>query len=303
MTNAGAHVAGSAPSRSGSIIEDFRPLQLLTSTIDAQRVALANCGIVGFALSPLNVLPKLALEKWTAEQRGETIWLTSGDGIVRVLPLSTTTDYYQSILQALEAKKTVALVPDHIAQHLKKSGFNVEKQQVEYLMKTSTIIDPPGPHHQRLRNYLKRARQRTVVEEYSPDMLADYLALNKSWYAQNKDLKFRTYDKTSIDWLLQNWPEVKAAIPDAKLIGIRVGLQLIAFDMGCLLAKGWWTSYTHRFDRTADVQKATFHAYAELAKQFIDVENENQGTADNKAIRDWKSKMAYATQTLYMVKP
>ncbi len=303
-SHAGAGVVQPEPARPGSLIEESRPLQLFLENLPTMRAALAGLPSPSFALSPLNAIPKIALGKWETEYDiRNRVWLVSDAQVDRLIPLGSVGEYYGGVMDRLERGRTVALVPEPIADHVRAGGFKVQRQQVEYLMKTEDIIDPPGSHHGRLRNYLRRAGQSCVVEQFDPAKADEYLALNRTWYRQNASLKFRTYDKTSIDWLLSNWQAVQTAVPDARCVGVRwrETMQLIAFDMGCLLTDEQWTSYTHRFDRNAPVNRVSMFAYAELAKLYPGSPTENQGTADTTSIKAWKSKMAYATQTLFTV--
>lgn len=303
-SDAGAAVAQSMPPRQGSLIEESRPLQLFLETLPLGRHAMSFTPSPSFALSALNVMPKIALGKWGVDlDRVNNCTILSTDDADRIMPSGNVTEYYQGIVTRLTSGRTVALVPESIAAHLKKGGYKVQRQQVEYLMKTEDVILPPGGRHSRLRNYLRQAERDCVVEELDPANMAEYLALNKTWYRQNAELKFRTYDKTSIDWLLTNWQDVQKAVPDARCVGVRLrsNMQLIAFDMGCLLTRDQWTSYTHRFDRNAPVNRVSMYAYAELAKHYPGEPTENQGTADTTTIKAWKERLAYATQTLFTV--
>lgn len=301
-SDAGVAVAQPDPSRTSGLFDGSRPLQLFLEHLPSMRHGMAECGAAAFPFSALNALPKIALNKWG-------IWPVDGACLVgagldlRVIPTGDREAYYGVVMDQLAKNCPVPTVPQWLADHLKKT-FTVKKQQVEYLMKTDDVITPPGSRHSRLRNYLRIADRECVAEEFDPAQhLAEYLHLNRTWYRQNADLKFRTYDKTSIDWLLDNWQDVQKAIPDARCVGIRLRhtAQLIAFDMGCLLTNDQWTSYTHRFDRNAPVNRVSMFAYAELAKLYPAYPTENQGTADTTTIKAWKERLAYATQTLFTV--
>lgn len=301
-SDAGAAVVQPDPSRTSSLFDGSRPLQLFLQNLDQMRLAMTASGIASFAFSPLNVLPKLALGKMELQELSGGLILSDAE-TDRVIPTGDQSDYWQTLTYQLGKRRKLALVPEVYGKHLGGAGYKSARQQIEYLMKTDDVITPPGGRHGRLRNYLRQAERDCLVEEFDPANVAEYLAVNKTWYRQNAELKFRTYDKTSIDWLLNNWQAVQQAVPDARCVGIRTRhtAQLIAFDMGCLLTKDQWTSYTHRFDRNAPVNRVSMFAYAELAKLYPACPTENQGTADTTTIKAWKERLAYATQTLFTV--
>ena len=209
-----------SPSRFGSLIEESRPLQSFLEKIPAMRQAMVTCAVPAFAFSPLNVLPKLALDKLSLSEVEGNAVLSSKDGVSRIIPTGARQNYYAAVLQLLSEGRQLALVPEWIAVALKKH-YTVAKQHDEFMMLTADVIELPGGSNKSLRRHVRKARQTTVVEDYDPAKEAEYLALNATWYRQNAGLKFRTYDKTSIDWMIRNWPDVAAGDPTARLIGIR----------------------------------------------------------------------------------
>lgn len=285
--------------------EAFLPLQRLQDTLSERRQAMDLCGCPAFAFSSLNMIPKIMLAKWTLTDNAphRSFALTSADGTTRVLPYGTVTDYFQSILALLERKTPLALVPEHIAQHFKKSGYKVKKQHDEYIMATSDVMGLPGGRNKRLRNYVNKASDLSTVERFDPSQLAEYKALVKVWYRQNVDLKFRTYDKTSNDWLLENWTTVQKLEPTAICLGVRCnpGEQLMSLSMACQLSDRYWTAYTERYDRNAPVKGCNWFGYTQLGRAFPGLDYANDGTADTTSIREAKDRLVCKKLTFYTV--
>lgn len=267
------------------------------------RAAMVVCGAPAFAFSPLNTLPKLALDKWglVFDDKNKALVLYD-DNVDRVIPCGDVGGYYQAIISRLEQKRTVGLVPETIAMHLKKSRMVVTKQHDEYVMRTADVQSLPGGRNAALRGNVNKARRLCTVEAYDPAKIDEYKALVKVWYKQNAEIKFRTYDKTSIDWLLENWTDLSDALPDLKCLGVRHEVQLISLNLGCRLTDQHWTAYTQRFDRDAPVKAGNMLGYTELAKVFGEVELENDGTADTKTIREWKDRLVAEKISFYTVK-
>jgi hypothetical protein len=301
VRNAGARAAWDSPSKGVRPFDGSHPLQLFTKHIPAMRTAMDKCRASAFAFSPLNALPKIALDKWTVTELKEALMLVDGEGKARVVPLGSQQTYYDATLQ-VATQHPVKLVPAWLAEHVRKAGYKVKKQHDEYIIKTADTITMPGGSLKSLRKRVKHARAATVVEEYSLGKTHEYKALNALWYKQNAGRKFRTYDKTSIDWLIMNWASVVQADPTARFIGIRDAqyLQLIAINMGCVLSDGVWTAYTRRFDREAEIQGAGALGHVILAESFSEA-MENNGTADTKEIKENKARIAAGTLSFYEI--
>lgn len=300
--SAGAHVVGSNPSRNGSLIEEFHPLQLYLDSLPASRTAIDALQAAAFAFSPLNAMPKIALGKWRVEEADHALIFVGSDNSVRIMPTGDLQSYYAAIIGQLSKKRQVNLVPEYITQNLKRH-YKVSKQHDEYVMLTEDVRTLPGGRNAALRNNVNKARRLCTVEAYDPDLAAEYKALVKVWYQQNTDLKFRTYDKTTIDWTLENWSTLVNLVPDIVCLGIRHGVQLISLSMGCVLSDRSWTAYTQRFDRDAPVKAGNMLGYTELAKRFETLPEENDGTADTKTIREWKERLVASKVSYFTVKP
>lgn len=254
------------------------------------RVGMKDCQASAFAFSPLNVLPKIALGKLALEARAGGIILRSAEGTARVVPTGDRAAYYRLLLDLLSEKTSLALVPEWAAVALKKHQ-DVSKQHDEYVMTTEDVKAFPGGRNRQMRGNVNKARRLCTVEDFDQENLQEFKDLVRTWYRQNVELKFRTYDKTSIDWLLENWAELRDVIPDLVCLGIRYEGQLISLNLGCLLSEGVWTAYTQRFDRDAPIKHGNMLGYNELANRFDGADLENDGTADTKTIREWKDRL------------
>ncbi len=265
------------------------------------REAMVSCGAPAFAFSPLNALPKIALGKLQVVEGSGGVILAD-DNVDRVIPTGSATDYYQTVVHRLEKGRELALVPEPIALHIKKGGYSVSKQHEEYVMRTEDVQTFPGKRNRQMRGNVNKAKRLCEIEVYHQAQADEYKALVKTWYRQNTDLKFRTYDKTSIDWLLENWTALQHAVPDLGCIGVRHDAQLISLNMACQLTDMHWTAYTQRFDRNAPVKHANMLGYQEMAHLFGRLALENDGTADTKTIREWKDRLVAQKIAFYTVK-
>jgi hypothetical protein len=256
-----------------------------------------------FAFSILNASPKIALGKWQVEEMDGALALVSGDGTHRVMPTGTLGQYHAATMHLLEHKKPLALVPEWLAAPLKKH-YAVAKQHDEYVMRTGDVRALPGGRNAAMRGNVNKARRLCTIEDFDAAKLHEFLALNALWYRQNAEIKFRPYDKTSIDWLLKNWSAIRRIDPDCTCLGIRHAetRQLIALNMGCVLSDRTWSAYTQRFDRAAPLKAANMLGYTELARVFADLQEENDGTADTKTIREWKDRLVSEKRTFFVVK-
>ncbi|MCL4743866.1 MAG: DUF2156 domain-containing protein [Burkholderiaceae bacterium] len=299
--SAGAGAVRSFPSRLGSLIEESRPLHLFVEAIPAMRRAMDHCGVPAFAFSPMNALPKIGLGKLTVEAAAGAVIL-SDDNTDRVVPTGSQNEYYREILTRLDAGRELALVPEHIAKHLKAGGVKVAKQHEEYIIRTNDVQTFPGGRNRQMRGDINRARRLCTVESYDPANLDEYKNVVRTWYRQNAELKFRTYDKTSIDWLLHHWPELVDAVPSMTCLGVRHEGKLVSVNMGCQLTATHWTAYTQRFDRDCPVKHVSMFGFNQLAFAFAHLEVENDGTADTKSIRAWKERVVDKKIDFYTVK-
>jgi|GEM_PF-3866033 len=298
---AGADMVQSQPPRLSSLIEESRPLQLFIQSLPAMQSAFAQIGTPNFAANVLNALPKIALGKWTIEQYNGYLKILSG-GEAALLPTSDLQAWYRGVLASLESGVTVRLMPEFITTAL-KSHYRVTKQQDEYIMRTVSVQTFPGGRNAALRGNVNKARRLCEIEEYDPVHLEDYKRIVRLWYRQNATLKFRTYDKTSIDWLLENWKALKEHVPDIICLGVRYEGKLISLNMGCKLSDNYWCAYTQRFDRNAPVKHANMLGYNELASRFNSIEFENDGTADTASIRAWKDRLVHAKIPFFKISP
>ena len=299
-THAGAGVVQPLPSRQSSLFEESRPLQIFLENVPAMRTAMREHLAPAFAFSPLNAFGKIGLGKWEVIPKPGAL-LLGPPGDLKVAPTGSRAEYYAAITDLLADGQSVSLVPEWVAMHLKKGGFKVAKQHDEYVMETVAVQEFPGGRNRQMRGNVNKARRLCTVEHFHADQLDEYKQLVRTWYRQNVDLKFRTYDKTSIDWLFENWKALKAAVPDLVCLGIRHDAQLISLNMGCLNTDGHWTAYTQRFDREAEVKHGNMLGYNELAKIFSEVPLENDGTADTKTIKEWKDRLVHHKIPFYTV--
>jgi hypothetical protein len=301
--NAGAAAARPSFSRGSSSFDAHHPLQTFLDNLTRSRDAMPNCGAAAFAFSPLNAMPKIALGKWEVLEDDGVLIFKSKDGVHRVMPTGTREQYYHALCSVLAHGEALALVPEWAATVFKRH-YAVKKQHEEYIFSTDDVVTLPGARLRQLRGNVNKASKLCSVEFYTGDGGdAEYLALNAKWYRQNAGLKFRTYDKTSIDWLLNNWRKVKDAVPDVAMLGVRerATMQLISLNLGCVLSTGMWTAYTQRFDREAKVKAANTLGKLSLATVFSSLPEENNGTADTKTIRENKERLAIRRQPFFTV--
>jgi len=298
---AGAGMVQPQPPRSSSLIEESRPLQIFIQSLPAMQSAFSQIGVPFFAANALNALPKIALGKWEIEQHDGFLKIISGGEAV-LFPTSDLQAWYAGVLGSLETGVTVRLIPEFIATAL-KTHHRVSKHHDEYIMRTESVQTFPGGRNAALRGNVNKARRLCEIEEYDPIHLEDYKRIVRLWYRQNASLKFRTYDKTSIDWLLDNWEALKEHVPDIICLGVRYEGELISLNMGCKLSNNYWCAYTQRFDRNAPVKHANMLGYNELAARFNSIEFENDGTADTASIRAWKDRLVQAKTPFFKISP
>ena len=300
--DAGAGVVQPLPSRLSGTFDGSRPLQPLFDRRASYLQSLATCQAGSFWFGALNLLPKVALGKLELEVRKDAILLYASDGSFRVLPLADRNAYYATLIELLSSKCYVKNVPEWVATHLKRS-YPVKKQQEEYLIPTETLRLLPGGRLRTIRNLVHKSRREAQVRLFSPADLAEYERVNALWYRQNKDLKFRTYDKTSIDWLLANHAMLAVYLPETAWAGVWLGDRLLSFTMADMLHEGVWSAYTERFDRDAPIDGSNWRTWSDLAGLYANrgVPFENDGTADTTALRHNKGKLNPTKVSFYEV--
>lgn len=268
-------------------------LNLYLQSLPTIRQSLDLCGAGAFYFGVANLAPKIALGKveMTLHPSGDALIVMS-QGKSRVIPLSDRAAYWGVLNNLLEAGMPLAQVPWWAADAL-RHHYTVAKQHEEYLIKTETLQVMPGGRLANVRNLMNRARRLCSVEEMplAEAYLAEYLTLNKVWYRQNAEAKFRTYDKTSIDWLLENFGAVQSVAQDLVCLGIRHEGKLLNMTVASMLSANSWSAYTERFDRDAQIEGANWLAWSVLADRFKDVPWENDGTADTTELRKNKGKL------------
>ena len=272
----------------------------LIKLFDGARSALDECHAQSFFFGPLNLIPKIALGKL------DLVWWKSGallesEGGVRYLPMAgDRTDYWQCLIDLLSAKKVVLNVPEWAARALGKA-YNAKRQQSEYVIPTMVLQTYRGGHLRNIRNLMHKCSRECTVETLTEETLPDYLALNRTWYRQNAENKFRTYDKTSIDWLLETYFDV-AEVACSEIVGIRnPDGQLINFTIAGKLTDTIWSAYTERFDREASHDGANWYAWKLLADKYGYMPMENDGTADTAQLRRNKGKLSPQMLHFYTV--
>ena len=304
IAHADAAVARPLPSREGGSFDGHRPLQILLRHRQRALQSLSDCGAASFWWSLPNLAPKLVMGKvLLVEERDDALIFANVDGERRVLPLGDRAAYWRTLMGLVEAKAPIALVPEWAADALRKH-YSVKPQQREFVVASATLRELPGGRLRNQRNLINQCRRETTVGRFEGDHVADYLAVNRAWYKQNAEAKFRTYDKTSIDWLLQNWTKLRAAAPDLMCLGARANAdaKLIAFTVASKLCEGQWSAYTERFDRDHPVQGCNWMLWQDFAK-FYDEPFENDGTADTTALRHNKGKVVASFTPFFRLEP
>lgn len=278
------------------------PLQSFLRLRHEAQIAMGDCQAASFYFGVLNVAPKLALGKLTlAGCTPGAFSLQAHDGSVRLVPTGTRSDYWTALHDHLAAGATVMQVPEWAAMAL-KPHYKVEKQQDEFLISEWRLRTLAGGRLSRLRAYMHEGMRRLIIAPMTnPD---PYIALNAKWYQQNRALKFRTYDKTSIEWVLRNWHDLKDWCPDICCLGARDAdtMELVGFAMGSMLTKDTWSCYTRRFDRESPVHSPHILAFQSLGARFPKAAYENDGTGGDATLRKDKSRMAEATLSFYTVR-
>jgi hypothetical protein len=300
--HAGAEVDRPLPPREGVGFDAQHPLHSFIRRRPQALKALAECQAASFWWSLPNLAPKLALDKVAfVEETPTEIVFGTADGSLRILPLADRATYWRTIMRYVEAKATLALIPEWAADALRRH-YKVAPQQKEYMIATETLRALPGGSLRNVRNLINKARRATTMGRFEGDYIEDYLNVNRAWYKQNAEAKFRTYDKTSIDWMLRNWTHLRVYAPDLLCFGIRANDdgKLIAFTIASTLCEGAWSAYTERFDREHPIQGCNWLLWQEIAKSFEEPW-ENDGTADTTALRRNKGKVVASLAPFFKV--
>jgi hypothetical protein len=255
----------------------------------AFRLHAPDCRAAFFWFSVPNLVPKLALGKVALVAQDGAVVLEDAAG-ARVLPVSDRPTYYNDLLTASARHRTLLLVPETLAQHMGKvTRFSAQRQQTEWLIPTATSRDLPGPRLSTNRRLCRKAERSCVVEPFDPKRVDEYLEVCSAWYRAAQDRYFRTYDKTSMDWLLRNWVSLLDLFPDMRCLGVRnreTG-RLEAFNVASSFVAGEWSAYTRRYrpDAPDGVTVLVDSAMAALFPEPV----QNNGTADTPGLRAWKA--------------
>jgi len=283
----------------GRVASSKRAARSKSLSLPAMQSSFAQIGVPFCGASVLNSLPKIALGKWSIEKHDGFLRILTKDGVA-LFPTGDLKIWYSGILQSLEEGRSVRLIPEFIADAL-KPHFKVIKQHYEYVVRTERVKTLSGVRNANVRNEVNKARKLCTIEDYNSSQVDEYKNVVRLWYRQNASLKFRTYDKTSIDWLLENWANISAHVPDTVCLGVRYQGTLISLSMGCKLSCNYWHSYTHRFNRDAPVQNGNKLGYNELASRFSSLEFENNGIADTTALHKQKARLACMKVPIFKV--
>lgn len=253
-----------------------------------------------FQAGPAFILPKLALGKADLAVGSNFALVEMGD-VMMPLCFGDRTDFWGITLDLLAGKRSL-LLPEWAATPLAKQYKTTPVAQ--YLQKTADLIDPPGSYFKATRKDIRRLEAASVIERLNEKNQQDFADLNKRWYSENKDLKFRTYDKTSIDWLIENTPKIGPRPTGLIVLGVRQGDQIVSFQAAAFLATDCWATYTVRFSREGP-RGASSLATAAVARSMgaVGLEYANDGTADTTTIRERKEALSYAKQKLFRVDP
>lgn len=301
--SAGAGAAQPDPSRIGAPIEGGHPLQPFPPAFELflkhRPAFMANAEAVGAAchyFSPANMLAKLALGKYeTYEAEGHCVFV-NGDGAACVMPGGEPQAYFAAVLAALDKHKKVFLVGEAVANHL-RGTYGAKPYGKEYLGTTEGLIQLPGGGLKTLRNEIRYTDQRAELVDFEEAIADELMRVNKGWYAEAKDRHFRPYDKTSIDWLIQNWRMVEELAPDAQLSAAleKTTGRIVAFCVVSNLTNRSWNCFTRRYVRDTGLKSVNLWTWWKLA-HWRDPELFNDGTADSAEIRHMKEK--YSDRTL-----
>lgn len=255
-----------------------------------------------------NLIARLGLGSWTIEKAGDgSEAIISKDGKARVIPPADKKTYWFSLLE-WSGRRDVMFVPLYAASAMRARGLKTTKQPVEYLMDPVKLAALPGGELKTYRRELNRAREVCDVElldPTEPKTLADMLALTQMWYREAAKRTFRTYEKTQIDWLLNNWKTAIAIDPSITAAGVRAKDtgELLTFEIGSALTTDMGVSFTQRSNRAKAVgpysgMNLLVSSHLATSLGFTRL---NDGTADSPGITARKSKLAVATVEFHTV--
>jgi hypothetical protein len=266
-------------------------------TLDKLASALASLGLCPGYYSAPNILSRLALGGWQMIEFPNSVGFLGKDGAIRLAPLSDFKGLYTDMLSALE-KHPLACVPEVIAEHMKKVGMPVTASHSDFLFSTAKARDLPGGSLARLRAYRNAVAKDHTVEVTDAPPIAELLDINRSWYRQAALRKFRTFEKTNIDWLLNNWTDALALAPDIRATVVRKDGKAVAFLVSALVG-GVPTIFTRRFATTAENGVNAFALSglaASVSGDFI-----NDGPASDSGVKKVKQRLAVSQVKFYAV--
>lgn len=255
--------------------------------------------------SPLNIIGRLALGKWTIEERDGFPAFVS-EGAVRVIPLADKAAYYQAIL-AWSFRNEVHFVPEYMADVFRQRGYSVKKLQDEYILHPEKLADLAGGDLRGLRSDRNRALKVVSYEDadlQSRATLGDLIDLNDRWYKEAKARLWRPSEKAQIEWMLRNWQDVLALEPSAKVVLIKDASNKvpISFEAGSYLTDTLASSFTQRSDREYLTRAYSgANLIATLGLVGLMGRPSNDGPADTKELAARKTKMASKVLTFYSV--
>ena len=255
--------------------------------------------------SPLNVIGRIGMGKWTIEER-DGFWAFVSDGVARVIPTGDKAEYYQAIL-AWSFRHEVHFVPEYMADVFRKRGLKVAKLHDEYILHPDKLADLAGGSLRGLRSDRNRALKVVSYDEadlQSRAIVSDLLELNDRWYREAKTRLWRPSEKAQIEWMLKNWSDVLDLEPSARVVLIRdkQGKLPISFEAGSHLTATLASSFTQRSDR--EYMTGAFsgaNLIATLALVGLLGRPSNDGPADTKELAQRKTKMASKVLTFYSV--
>lgn len=261
-------------------------LAAYASQLPKLRHAMQVCEAYPAFLSSLNTISRLALGKW--QLRSDAIETVMG---LVVLPGESKGDYYQRLVEA-SSRQTCLFVPTYMAQALQAKGFKIAKQATEYLMDPTQITDLPGGRLKRLRTYVRAVQPLVQIDhDVAVETCAqDLLTLNKAWYKEASVRLFRPSEKTNIDWLIQNWSDVRALDPRVRCTTVRLKDtgQLVVFQMGTQLCDGLSVTFCERYDRDLMPKAANLAGLGPHMTTLGEalVNDGPAGTADQRAVKE-----------------
>lgn len=222
----------------------------LRKTLSDLKVGLDAVDARSAFYAPLNIIPRLETGKWEIKSVAGCLAFVS-DADARLIPPPDKVEYFRAILE-WAMKFRVLFVPTYMVEALRARGFKVTKIQTEYLMDLDRLRTLPGGGLRGLRYDVSRARKVTDAMIVDPtDHKTALLDLTRRWYAEAKTRLWRPSEKALIDWLIANWPYVKALEPTAacSVVYDRATQEIVSFELGSALTLSCAVSFTQRSDR------------------------------------------------------